>query len=139
MQRFCLALILALSGLSAAQAGGGPGYQLDCLPDGGGLSLAESVRMRLELHGWHEAPRPDFHVCLRLKQRQQIQYDGPGPMYGPYWGPPTYQVVEVPYLELGVTGRQGENWQGRQDLPEGDTPAQRIESGARLLIDRLPW
>jgi len=139
MNRFCLALISTL--LCAAPAfAAGPGYQLDCLPDGGGLSLAENLRMRLELHGWHEAAaNPDFHLCLRLQQRQQITYSGAGPAYGPYWGPPAYQVVDVPYLDLNVSGKNGERWQGRQDL-SGDGPDEaQIEEGARTLIDRLPW
>jgi hypothetical protein len=139
MKRLTPLLIAALLNCAPALAAG-PGYRIDCLPDGGGLSLAENLKMRLELHGWHEATdRPDYHVCLKLQQRQQIVPDGAGPGYGPYWGPPTYHVVEVPYLELAVTGKEGENWNGRQDLPDGDSQAQRVEEGTRALIDRLPW
>lgn len=138
MKRARATLILALL-CSAPALAAGPGYQLSCLPDGA-PSLADNLNMRFELHGWHAVTtQPDYKVCLRLRQRQQLSYDPSGPVYGPYWGPPTYREVEIPYLELVVTGKDGQQWQGQQDLGDGDKPAQRIEEGARQLIDRLPW
>ncbi|MBV8047089.1 MAG: DUF4136 domain-containing protein [Paludibacterium sp.] len=133
MKRFFLtgAMLLCLS-LSAWAAE--PTYQLTCLPESDSLTLADTIRTRLELHGWREAAgKPDYQLCFQQEARQEVVTDpgyyGPGP----YWTPPSTRVVSIPMLTLSASGSGRPSWRGSQDL--GDDG---LDAAIRQLIDRLP-
>lgn len=131
-------LLLAMFVCAGAAGAATPGYKIDCLPDGAGAGLNDTLQLRLALHGWQAARRnPDVHLCLRLLVRQETVYDPPlpgDPSY--YWNPPVYRQVRIPYLQLELTRQDGPVWRGEQTLP--DDSAVAIERGTRLLVDRLP-
>lgn len=129
-----LSMVFHVGAASAAT----PGYRLDCLPDGAGAGLEDTLRLRLELHGWRAAQHDaDVRLCLRRQERVQTVYDPPlpgDPYY--YWNPPAYRQVRIPYLQLSLTRRDGTVWRAEQTLP--DDSAVAIEQGTRQLVDRLP-